>query len=450
VVSADVGNTAVLGSDTFIYVPDSAEVAVMAAQPTEPSTFDLWVDSDNGNVWAKNAGVWQQIQVQSPAFAHETPAFSTTAHFGSSALAPANELGIFLPPYGAVRIGVKNSNPVEFFELDPTNTTPEGAFAGFRKTGSTISGFKLGDSTTPGWKSIERIGGTAGQWGIHDVNGAIRFTSTTGFTFGLPSDDVLSIEVDKVRVSQPVEMASNLNVLGSAGLSVFASLTVGQGATVGANVHSTAGRLLADGAPENGTYAGAQIALNPPDRDSFIGLRGGNGGGTAAVQLMCRAAEGVAVGTLSGDGNVWAPMLASAFTVQSTAAVKTDIRPLNDVVHPAGTQDPMSDTVPVPDIMALRPVAFRPSEYPTGTTEPPLVLNEQRERIGLIAEEVELVMPSAVRRNLDGTAFGIDYDQVFVALLDHVQRLTAELTRLRTELAGDMPGGNEPLPEVEP
>ena len=52
-------------------------------------------------------------------------------------------------------------------------------------------------------------------------------------------------------------------------------------------------------------------------------------------------------------------------------------------------------------------------------------------RFVIIAEEVETVIPSAVMHNSHGDTMAIDYAQVTVALLDHVQRLTDEVATLR-------------------
>jgi hypothetical protein len=132
-------------------------------------------------------------------------------------------------------------------------------------------------------------------------------------------------------------------------------------------------------------------------------------------------------------------MQASAFNVASTLAIKQDVRTLRperdraDVRHPWDVSE-----APPPDIMALRPVAFRPRAdlismaTDTGLPRTGVIGHEERrERIGLIAEEVQHVLPTAVNHNVDGDALGIDYAQVTVALLDHVQQLTATVETLR-------------------
>ena len=54
-----------------------------------------------------------------------------------------------------------------------------------------------------------------------------------------------------------------------------------------------------------------------------------------------------------------------------------------------------------------------------------------RERLGLVAEDVETVIPSAVSHGAEGNVVGIDYAQVTVALLAHVQRMTEEMATMR-------------------
>ena len=70
-------------------------------------------------------------------------------------------------------------------------------------------------------------------------------------------------------------------------------------------------------------------------------------------------------------------------------------------------RDPASDIVEQPDIMALRPTVYRSrklmqlgdEDYPDDT---PLGRETRRERMGLIADEVQYVIPSAVMHDFDG------------------------------------------------
>ena len=172
----------------------------------------------------------------------------------------------------------------------------------------------------------------------------------------------------------------------------------------------------------------------------------------------------------NGSGNGHVNFVCYQLEQVSSAAMKKDIRPLRADFTPTATAlDPESDTVSVlPDIMALRPVVYRHAIDPTYITVdetpemyplaplPDGTINEaplapsitadkvtetpwpddrigrefRREQLGLIAEEVEAVIPSAVTHNLDGTARGIVYSEITIALLDHVQRLTERVAAL--------------------
>jgi hypothetical protein len=173
--------------------------------------------------------------------------------------------------------------------------------------------------------------------------------------------------------------------------------------------------------------------------------------------LGVHQAHGEKLRCLNNPNTAWCPIQASSFETNSTITSKRDVRPLRDrerivVRHPVE-----SDTVPLPDVMALRPVAFRPKvpamrivptngEYETIDPNDPTTWSSEpddgvlghegnRERLGLIAEEVQYVIPSAVCHDRDGNATGIDYAQITVALLDHVQRMTDEIATLRYRVA---------------
>jgi hypothetical protein len=173
-----------------------------------------------------------------------------------------------------------------------------------------------------------------------------------------------------------------------------------------------------------------------------------------APQMRSVTVNGEKVGVINSVGTAWAPIGASAFETNSTITAKRHVRSLCQRERIVVRHDPHSDLVPMPDIMSLRPVAFRPkvpalrivptdghsytADPATWRTEPEDgVLGHEgtRERLGLIAEEVETVIPSAVTHDRDGKTQAIDYAQVTVALLDHVQRLTDEVATLRYRIS---------------
>ena len=168
-----------------------------------------------------------------------------------------------------------------------------------------------------------------------------------------------------------------------------------------------------------------------------------------ASQLRASMHEG-GLGVIDWSGTAWTTITAAAFYTGSSIETKKAVREARTIglerERIVVRQDPRSDTVPDDlDIMALRPVAFRP-KTPAGRPvknkdgewegeEWPLDSwwghEGHRERLGLVAEDVETVIPSAVSHSAEGDVSGVDYAQVTVALLAHVQRMTEEMATMR-------------------
>lgn len=167
-----------------------------------------------------------------------------------------------------------------------------------------------------------------------------------------------------------------------------------------------------------------------------------------APQVCAAGANGEVVKIVNNPLTAFVPILASAFTVNSTITSKRGVRLLHEREHVPVSLDPRADEVQEIDVMSLRPVAFRPlvpamriipldgdDEYTLERNQsvPEIgILGHEgvRERLGLVAEHVETVLPSAVSHDRDGNCTGIDYAQITVALLDHVQRLTNRIEEL--------------------
>lgn len=243
--------------------------------------------------------------------------------------------------------------------------------------------------------------------------------------------------------------------------SSYVSLRVGNGSALDVRPGQTsaAGQFQAAHNPGNSTWTSAQFLANCTSSSAEQARVAGNSPGVAP-QLRVVATNGERWGVVNSDASVWAPIGASGFETNSSVATKREVRHLGEreriiVNHPVD-----ADVVPPIDVMSLRPVAFRPKIgaqriVPTNGVsyspddddswriEPEVGIlghEGQRERLGLIAEEVHTVLPSAVNHDVDGNALGIDYAQITVALLDHVQRLTEEVATLRyriTELEGE-------------
>lgn len=169
--------------------------------------------------------------------------------------------------------------------------------------------------------------------------------------------------------------------------------------------------------------------------------------GVAAAGWRLTTTQGEQMCAANWNSSAFTPIGALRFDVMSTATIKRGVRSLRPERERINVRlDPAADTVTHPDVMALRPVAFRhkqPAQRPGGEEFDGIIGAEsKRERLGLIAEEVQHVIPSAVSHDADGACIGIDYSQITVALLDHVQRLTDEIATLRyrvAELEGEQP-----------
>jgi hypothetical protein len=179
-----------------------------------------------------------------------------------------------------------------------------------------------------------------------------------------------------------------------------------------------------------------------------------------APQLRATGSQGERLVVINNQSSDYAPIAAAAHENISTIRIKKDVRSLRERDFLPVHLDPFVDTVDdLPDIMSLNPVVFRRKtgdlqivptdsrgDYATVDIDDPTTFESiertdlmgqesRRERLGLIAEEVQHVIPSAVNHDIDAAALAIDYAQVTVALLDHVQRLTEEVATLRYRIA---------------
>jgi hypothetical protein len=202
------------------------------------------------------------------------------------------------------------------------------------------------------------------------------------------------------------------------------------------------GQHWADANPGGAWYQAQIVAYNSPNGQSGARLAMH---ASAGAQWRINYELGSTIAAMDSSGGGTVQVLAYNLALASALAVKKDVRSLRPereriFVH----RDPESDVVEQPDIMALRPTVYRSrrlmqlgdEDHPDGT---PLGRETRRERMGLIADEVQHVIPSAVMHDHEGEVVGIFYDQITVALLDHVQELTRTVETLRyrvTELEG--------------
>jgi hypothetical protein len=177
--------------------------------------------------------------------------------------------------------------------------------------------------------------------------------------------------------------------------------------------------------------------------------------GGAAPQLRNHSSDGYAIGFMNSDQSGWSNAKAYAFVVQSTMTMKHDIRSLSPDMEPRPAYVPWNqDVIDQANIMALRPAVYRRNDLPQivvprsgydrvaaedddsweiiESTNPVMQVDYKREQLGLIAEEVAMVLPTAVQFDCNtGNPAGINYVPIIVAMLDHVQRLTRHVETLQ-------------------
>jgi hypothetical protein len=130
---------------------------------------------------------------------------------------------------------------------------------------------------------------------------------------------------------------------------------------------------------------------------------------------------GVYMQPMSNGGNhaVWVDSVGKlGMEPPSSRRFKEDIRDLGDDSHA---------------ILELRPVAFR---YKRRDGEQAADTPEARPlQAGLIAEEVDEVLPSLVRRDANGDPLGVEYYELIPLLLNELQRQEREIAALREQVA---------------
>ena len=317
---------------------------------------------------------------------------------------------------------------------------PDGTQVIINANGKRLSLYQLGAGG--GFENFGHLGmgrSELSYWGLgthpfHGLHGLWHKDYTDGNDYTLLTTVGTTILNARTDISLRLSNGERLNVTAGA-LSVGAKIY--SRFYVGASSWDTS-HYVACGVPSDGTN-GARLSLHAEQYN--------------ASQLRASMHEG-GLASVDWSGTAYTSMTANSFPVGSSIKTKAAVRDARTIglerERIVVRQDPRSDTVPDDlDIMALRPVAFRP-KVPAGRP----VQNEDgewegeewpldswwgheghRERLGLVAEDVETVIPSAVTHGAEGGVVGIDYAQVTVALLAHVQRMTEEMATMRYRIA---------------
>ena len=163
-----------------------------------------------------------------------------------------------------------------------------------------------------------------------------------------------------------------------------------------------------------GTQAGQAVTTG--EKNTILGSYSGNQGG-----LDIRTASNNVV-LSDGDGNIVSYFNSTnAYIVRigtgagsNTLKINTTTKEVTYDTSSARYKDNIRDSVYGLDaVMALRSAMF---EYK----------KEQRTDVGLIAEEVDLVIPELVGKNADGEPDSVSYDRMVSVLVKAIQELKAE------------------------
>ncbi len=359
-----------------------------------------------GVLYAKVSGQWVPIApagtVGAPAYVGPRKDYAPDAAFAH--LSMANDIGFFARPPGYLYANLPANG---WFQINDVT----GVLAYFKAGFSELNGWSIGNHpVAPAYAGLWRTGATA----IESYTLLSRAQETL---LNVPGGGMLEFRignVNKLRVSPTSLWANQVQ------LSVLKSVT---------SLSWADAQVLSE--CESGGGYSARVCLHQ----------------YYAPQIRVGQGWGEVFQFVNESGAAFVPLHGSAFVVGSALATKHDVRTLRPqreriVVH----HDPFVDEVPDVDVMALRPVVFRrnggpPNHVEHGKDPIPDALDSSfgiqatRERLGLIADEVQHVIPSAVSYDTDRQPMGIDYAQITVALLDHVQRLTDEVATLRYRIA---------------
>ena len=386
-----------------------------------------------GVLYAKVDGVWVPVGTDPPSPNDHPPAYigprkdapTDQALFGYDA--HGGDIGFSVSPAGTMQVIAGNAQSSAFYEAQGPNEAPTsytllarvyrvpngGAFeVGGMKMGRHPN---LGNATASIWQAGNESN-TAYHLLLNSVDGSATLNGATVTIRQAGADRMNFWGTHTEFVNLPVRLANT----------TVRTVNLGIG----------------DGEPTNGAYSQAHLYVSSTTTQARIGLRGGN----YSNQIRCHSGDTGSVAAVNTDNTGFVAFKGLAYINASSATIKRKIRTLRPqreriVVR----RDPWSDTVEPPDIMALRPVVYRPKVAATmldddgNSITAPLdtVIGKEghRERLGLIAEDVQYVIPSAVAHAPDGAAGGVMYDQITVALLDHVQRLTQTVETLQYRIA---------------
>ena len=435
-----VQDIATLNAQTVIHYGNGGTTFPAAINGVIPKNGDLYIDRNDWSMYQATGGTWNGIQgrwVRWPAFIGTRTDTGTAARFTQDSWRGTdNNVGFCVYPEGGMDALYRDGQ--SFAVWANSGVASYAQAAQFQVAQSRVSSWRLGSHPSHGsggWQGIWlENDGTSGNYAILKQGGSTFVNASSGVEIRIDNTGKLWADSAKIRVTA----LESDNQVYAAGM-----------ARAGYQTRTERGG-------NDGSWAGAFGLMYGVGASTFTNLSLHSPG--YAAQMVETNSVGEMVCFINSNNSAHNWIKCGAVTLASTATIKKRIRTLRPqrerivVKH-----DYFVDELPEPDVMALRPVVYRPKVgnlkivpapgYDTYDADVPgswqsvpednlpLRVMGERERLGLIAEDVARVMPYAVQYDRDGKPGGINYDQITVAMLDHIQQLTLTVDTLKYRIA---------------
>lgn len=247
------------------------------------------------------------------------------------------------------------------------------------------------------------------------IGGAVYLGTQTGNTN--TSLHIWGLSADNSGTGNAVDLQSNGSIWGAGSLNMNGGITSGGAGSI-ANGLTVGNALSVGNGITLGTNNATSATLNSANNVDLI-VQGGGGGQNITIHggnIILQ--NGSSAGLTSGNGNYPVCINNSGQLRQATSVCPTG----SSIAYKTNVQN-MGDALSI--LGQLRPVSFDYKDSVSYTAE-----NGGKFDYGLIAEEVNNVVPTAVSHDEDGTIVGLDYSAFVPFLIKGVQEQQAQINNL--------------------